>query len=176
MKELDGDEKLEYLGNKINSKEHLSDDDIITLSLVPLMSGKESRSQRTIKSIELADKILEATEKLQCLTLLYALFDKFGDSDSKNKFMGVIGMTEIGRMLRDEGKAEGIEEGKVAGKSEGKAEGKAEILIKLLIKKFKVVPDDYKERIKKLPEETIDVIAIDIFDLENVHELEKYLT
>ena len=111
-------------------------------------------------------KIPEATEKLQCLTLLYALFDKFGDSDSKNKFMGVIGMTEIGRMLRDEGKAEGIEE--------GKAEGKSEILIKLLIKKFKMLPSEYKESIKKLPEETIDVIATDIFDLENLQELEKY--
>lgn len=28
--------------------------------------------------------------------------------------------------------------------------------------------------IKKLPVETIDVIAIDIFDLKNVQELEKY--
>lgn len=71
-------------------------------------------------------------------------------------------MTEIGRMLIEEGKAE------------GKTTGKTEILIKLLIKKFKSVPNEYKEIIKKLPEETIDVIATDIFDLENVQELEKY--
>ena len=170
MKGLDGDEKLTYLDGKIKNREHLTSSDILTLTLAPLMSGKESRGKRTIKSIELAEKIPEATEKLQCLTLLYALFDKFGDSDSKNKFMGVIGMTEIGRMLRDEGKAEGIEEGK----AEGKSEGKSEILIKQLIKKFKMLPSEYKESIKKLPEETIDVIATDIFDLENLQELEKY--
>ena len=38
------------------------------------MSGKESRSNRTLECIELADKISESDEKLQCLTLLYALF------------------------------------------------------------------------------------------------------
>ncbi len=53
-------------------------------------------------------------------------------------------MTEIGRMIRDEGKAEGIKEGI----KEGKTEGKAEILIKQLIKKFKSVPNEYKEKIE----------------------------
>lgn len=50
------------------------------------MSSKESRSKRSLESIELADSIPESSEKLQCLTLLYALFEKFGDSFSKGKF------------------------------------------------------------------------------------------
>ncbi len=162
MSELDGDEKLEYLARKINCAEHLSNQDILALTLIPLMRGKETRSDRTIKSIKLAEKISNSTEKLQCLTLLYALFDKFGDTNSKNKFMGVISMTEIGKMLKDEGRAEGI------------AEGKAELVIKLLIKKFKNIPNVYKENIRKLSEETIDVIATDIFDIGSLEELEKY--
>lgn len=178
MKNLDGDAKLKYLAEKINRGEHLTNEDILTLTLVPLMSGKESRSERTIKSIKLAENISEDTEKLQCLSLLYALFEKFGDSYSKKKFMGVISMTEIGRMLREEGieegRAKGREEGKAEGKEEGKAEGKAEILIKQLIKKFTTVPKEYRDNIKKLPEETIDVIAIEIFDLKDIKELEKY--
>ena len=74
---------------------------------------------------------------------------------------------QIKNMIRDEAMQEGIKE--------SKAEGKAEILIKLLIKKFKSVPEQYKEKIRKLPEETIDVIATDIFDISDINELEKYL-
>lgn len=71
-------------------------------------------------------------------------------------------MTEIGKMIRDEGIKEGV------------MQGKADILIKQLIKKFKVVPDEYKEKIKKLPEETVDVMATDIFELEKIDDLENY--
>ena len=71
-------------------------------------------------------------------------------------------MTEIGKMIRDEGI------------KEGEKKGKAEILIKQLIKKFKSVPQGYKDKINNLPEDTIDVIATDIFDLEKIEDLEKY--
>lgn len=162
MKNLDGDEKLNYLKNKIKRKEHLTGEDIVALSFLPLMNGKDSRSKRTLDSIELAGEIPEENDKLQCLSLLYALFDKFGDTISKIKFKEMISMTEIGRMLREDGLKEGMKE------------GKSEILIKLLIKKFKVLPEDYKTKLKCLPEETIDIIATEIFDLNNLKELEKY--
>ncbi|HEY5560543.1 MAG TPA: DUF4351 domain-containing protein [Clostridiaceae bacterium] len=55
-----------------------------------------------------------------------------------------------------------------------KAEGKAEMLIKLLTKKFTELPLHYDEKIMKLPEETIEVIATDIFDLNDIREVEKY--
>lgn len=174
MKNLNGDEKLEYLKNKINKGEHFTAKDILTLSFIPLMSGKESRSKRVLDSIELADKIPEGNEKLQCLTLLYALFEKFGDELSKKKFKEVIKMTEIGRMIIEEGMKEGMKEGIKKGIKEGEKKGKAEILIKLLIKKFKSVPQEYKVKINNLSEDTIDVIATDIFDLEKIQDLEKY--
>ena len=111
MKNINGDEKLEYLRDKILKSEKLTGEDILTLTFIPLMGGKESRSKRTLESIELADKIPEGNEKLQCLTLLYALFDKFGDELSKRKFKEVVTMTEIGKMIRDEAIKEGIREG-----------------------------------------------------------------
>ena len=58
--------------------------------------------------------------------------------------------------------------------SGAKVEGKAEMLIKQLTKKFTNVPLSYEENIKKLPEETIELIATDIFDLNNIREVEKY--
>ena len=80
---------------------------------------------------------------------------------------------------RAEGKAEGIAEGKAEGRAEGRAEGKsegkAELLIKLLAKKFKYLPDDYMDRIRKLPEETLEIIGINIFDLNSVEDLNQYL-
>lgn len=174
MKNLNGDEKLKYLSEKILKRESLTEQDILSLTFLPLMSGKESKSKRTLESIELADKIPNSSEKLKCITLLYALFDKFGDEVSKKRFKEVIAMTEIGKMIRDEAIQEGEAKGEAKGKAEGKMEGKAEILIKLLIKKFKSIPNEYIEKIKKLPEETIEVIATDVFDIEKVEELEKY--
>ncbi|MBU5483364.1 DUF4351 domain-containing protein [Clostridium sp. MSJ-11] len=170
MKNLDGDEKLKRLEDKIERGDTLSGKDIVTLSFIPLMNGKESRSKRTLDSIELAGKMPEGNEKLQCLSLLYALFDKFGDELSKIKFKELISMTEIGKMLREDGVKEGLKEGI----KKGKEEGKSEILIKQLIKKFKTFPEEYKEKIKSLDEETIDVIATDIFDIDSLEQLKKY--
>lgn len=162
MKNIDGDEKLQYLKSKIERNEQLTGEDIVNLSFIPLMRGKDSRSKRTLDSIELAGKIPDENDKLQCLSLLYALFDKFGDEISKIKFKEMISMTEIGKMLREDGIKEGLKE------------GKADILIKLLIKKFNILPEEYKKKLKSLPEETIDIIATEIFDLQELKELEKY--
>ncbi|GKU24374.1 hypothetical protein CFOLD11_12000 [Clostridium folliculivorans] len=154
MKNLNGDEKLEMLKNKIRNNEKLTSDDILTLSFIPLMSSRISKSERTLEGIELANSIEDSEVKLKCLTLLYALFDKFGDQISKKRFKEVFSVTEIGKMIRDE--------------------GKAEILIKLLNKKFKKLPQEYEEKIKNLSSEKIELIATDIFDLERVEDLENY--
>ena len=71
-------------------------------------------------------------------------------------------MTELGKSFIQEG----IEK--------GRKEWKAELLIKQLIKKFKKVPDGYKDKIKTLPEETLEIIILDIFELNSVKNLEKY--
>lgn len=166
MKNLDGDEKLEYLKNKINNGESLTDEDILNLSFIPLMKTKISKSERALESIELANKIPESNEKLKCMALLYALFEKFGDKASKKRFMEVFTMTELGKMI--------VEYGIEKGKEEGKIEGKAEMLIKLLIKKFKSLPEEYKNKIKALPEETIEIIATEIFDIEKLEDVKQY--
>ena len=53
--------------------------------------------------------------------------------------------------------------------------GKAEILIMLLIRKLSEVPIKYQDEINKLSEETIEKIAIDIFDINTLSDLDKYL-
>lgn len=164
MNSLNGDERFDYLKEKIINGAHLTDEDIVNLTFIPLMKTKEDKNARIMKCIELADKIKIKEDKNKCTTLLYALFDKFGDEVSKKKFMEVISMTEVGKMIFEDGK------------SEGKAEGKAEVLIKQLIKKFESVPQQYIDKIKVLPELVVEEIATDIFELEKIQDLEKYFT
>lgn len=88
MKKLNGDEKLKILENKIINNENLTGEDIIALTLMPLMSGKTTESEKTIKSIELASKIQNEEEKIHGVSMLYALLQKFGDDYSKEKIYG----------------------------------------------------------------------------------------
>lgn len=62
-------------------------------------------------------------------------------------------MTELGRMLIEDGRTEG----RIEGRTEGRTEGKIETLIKLLIKKFGFLSEEYKSKISKLSNETIDI-------------------
>ncbi len=123
------------------------------------MSSIKSKSEITLESIEIANGIKSYTDKNKCLTLLYALFDKFGDELSKKRFKEVVGMTEVGKMIYNE----------------GKEKGKSELLIKQLIKKFGILPDEYKEKIRNLSEAAIENIGTEIFDMESLEELKKYI-
>lgn len=166
MNNLDGDLKIDYLREKIENNSPLSKQDIMTLSFIPLMASKKSKSEITLESIDLARNIPSDKEKNNCLMLLYALFDKFGDDSSKKRFKEAVGMTDVGRMIFEEGKEEGREE--------GREEGKVDLLIKQLIKKFKIVPEEYKIKLMNLPKETIEIIGTEIFDMESIDELKRY--
>jgi len=78
---------------------------------------------------------------------------------SKKRFKEVVGMTEVGKMIYNE----------------GKEKGKSELLIKQLIKKFGILPDEYKEKIRNLSEAVIENIGTEIFDMESLEELKKYI-
>ncbi|SFB10275.1 protein of unknown function [Clostridium frigidicarnis] len=58
--------------------------------------------------------------------------------------------------------------------TQGKNLGKAELLIKQLRKKFKSLPKDYEDKIITLPENILEIIAEEIFGMDNVEDLEKY--
>jgi flagellar biosynthesis/type III secretory pathway protein FliH len=77
-------------------------------------------------------------------------------------------------MIREEGIREGIREGKEEGVKEGLKKGKVDTLIKLLTKKFGKVSKDYESEIRNLSEDSIDIITIDIFEINDIKEIEKY--
>ena len=167
MNQLNGDEKLKEIQFKIKNNIELTQNDIMALSFIPLMNNKINKSDIIIKSIEVAQEIPNNNMKNNTLMLLYALFDKFGDEKSKNKFKEVIVMTEIGKMIYNDGLQEGMEK--------GMEKAKSEMLIKQLIKKFNKLPDDYKLKIKRTSNDTLDVLLTEIFDMESINDLDKYL-
>lgn len=62
------------------------------------------------------------------------------------------------------------------GLKEGIEKGKVEIVIKLLSKKFNNIPDYYKEKLLQLDESVIDTIALEIFDMDSIEDLNKYIS
>ncbi|MBU3130718.1 Rpn family recombination-promoting nuclease/putative transposase [Clostridium tagluense] len=92
-----------------------------------------------------------------------------------NNEMEVESMVSNAPNIFDKLKKEAIKEGLDEGKKEGKREGKSELLITQLIKRFNGLSDYYIENIENLPEESIDLIATNIFDLEKIEDIKKYL-
>lgn len=95
--------------------------------------------------------------------MLYAFASKFLQGKDLEKVKEELKMTELGKSLIEEGIEKGIEK------------GKAELLIKMLMKKFKKLPEVYQNKIKQLPEEVLELIGMEIFDLESLEDLDKYL-
>jgi len=73
------------------------------------------------------------------------------------------------------GKKEGKAEGKEEGKAEGKAEGKIELVEKLLTKKFGILPDQIRKKIGAADNYRLNLIVENVFDLNSLAEVEKYL-
>jgi len=77
-------------------------------------------------------------------------------------------LTNYGQIMYGKGIEQGIEQ--------GIERGKVNILTLLLMKKFNNnVPNKYLEKIKTLNESQIDIITLDIFEMQDVTDLEKYL-
>ena len=94
--------------------------------------------------------------------MIYAFADKFLEGKDLEKVKEELRMTDLGKMLVNDGI------------KQGKEEGKAELLIMQLLKRFKKIPEDYQNKIKELSPAALEILATDIFELEKVEDLEKY--
>ena len=164
---------IEDLERKLKNKESITKQELVSLTLTPVMGGKLSKSEKIIKSIRII-KETESEYKYDIESMLYAFADKFLTEKDLEKVKEEISMTELGRMLIEDGIEKGRKEGIEKGIEQGMEKGKADLLIKMLVKKFKNVPNEYREKIKMLPQDTIEVIGMDIFEMNSINDLEKY--
>ena len=163
MSDKNGDLIVEELEKKVKNKENITKQELVALTFTPIMGGKLTKAEKIIKSIRIV-KSSENEYKYDIESMLYAFADKFLSGKDLQKVKEEISMTELGRMLIEDG----IEK--------GKTEGKTDLLIKMLVKKFKNVPNEYREKIKNLPQDTIEVIGMDIFEMNSINELDKYFS
>ncbi|ARC85478.1 hypothetical protein U732_1307 [Clostridium argentinense CDC 2741] len=161
MASKDGDKIYNDIVEKIKSGIDITKQDIISLTFTPIMGGNISTVDKILNAIGII-KDINKDYKHDVESILYAFANKFLSGKDLEKVKEELKMTELGKSLIQEG----IEK--------GKEKGKAELLIKMLMHKFKKVPDEYKEKIKTLSEETIELIATDIFELNSIEELERY--
>ncbi|WP_138205608.1 DUF4351 domain-containing protein [Haloimpatiens lingqiaonensis] len=165
MADKNGDKIYNDIVGKIESGMELTKEEMISLTFTPIMVGKISTADKIINAIHVI-KDVHNDYKYDVESILYAFANKFLSGKDLERVKEELRMTELGKSLIQEGIEKGIKE--------GREEGKAELLIKMLIKKFKRMPNKYKEKIKTLPEETLEIIATDIFDLNSIEELEQY--
>lgn len=170
MANKDGDKVFDEIVNKIKNNKDITKSDLVELTFTPIMGGKLSKADKILNAIKVV-KNIDKEYKHDIESILYAFASKFLKGRDLEKVKEEIRMTELGRSLIEEGIKKGLEEGI----EKGIEKGKSQMLIKQLMKKFKRLPEEYKNKIKQLPEETLELIGMDIFDLESVEDLEKYL-
>ena len=69
----------------------------------------------------------------------------------------------------------GREQGLVQGQEQGRIEEKRSLVERLLVKKFGLVPQDILEQIPKMNAATLDLISIEIFDMQRIEDLQRYI-
>ena len=163
MSDKNGDLVVEELEKKVKNKEHITKQELIALTFTPIMGGKLTKAEKIIKSIRIV-KSSDNEYKYDIESMLYAFADKFLRGKDLQRVKEEISMTELGRMLIEDGIEKGIEK------------GKTETLIKLLIKKFGFLSEEYKNKISNLSKDTIDIILMEIFDIKSINELDKYFS
>ncbi|WP_271814784.1 hypothetical protein [Clostridium beijerinckii] len=146
MANKDGDAIFNDIINKINNKEELSKQDIISLTFTPIMGGKLSKSDKIINAIRVV-KDIDKDYRYDVESILYAFASKFLEGKDLEKVREEIKMTELGRSL--------IKEGKLEGKLEGKQENSIEIA-KRAIKKG--MSDELISELTELSIEQIQII------------------
>lgn len=167
MKSLDGDKKYNYLKNKIGRNEALSRQDLLSLVFLPIMNSKIDKNERILESIRLAKEIKDKESQMNSLALLYAFAEKFVDSSNMEKVKEVFRMTELGKLLKEEGIKEGIKE--------GRRQELIRTAVRLLTKKFGILPEEVRNKIEKSDNTVLEIIVDEVLDFEKLEDVSKYL-
>ncbi len=134
---------LDEIEKKLIENKLLTDKEQLDLIFTPLMGGELTKEAKIIKAIELS-KDYPMSKKADVQAMLYTFAHKFLSGVELEKVKEVIKMTELGKMLHDEGVQEGIEQGK-------------EDMVKELLREGFLTKDQVA-KVAKLPIEKIESI------------------
>lgn len=101
---------LNDIENKLLENKVLTDQEQLDLIFTPLMGGELSKEAKIIKAIQLS-KDYSMSKKADVQAMLYTFAHKFLQGKALENAKEVIKMTELGKMLHDEGKNRGHRKG-----------------------------------------------------------------
>lgn len=112
MKKENADIFLKELLEKKNAEKPITREELVRLTLCPLMGGEIGRKQRLQIACEITRGETAVTkEEIQKIeAVIYAMADKFLDGLDMEEFVEGMKMTRLGEMLVKEGKQEGMNE------------------------------------------------------------------
>jgi hypothetical protein len=162
---------------KIERKEN---PDIPKILFSPIMSRKEDVKEITQKAIQIIKKIPgDGYEKDKLIATVIVLVDKLLDIETLDKLWEEFRMLNVFKYAEERGKQEGFLEGMEKGMEKGIAKGIekgiAETVVRLLCKRLGELPGGYREKILSQDRPTLELIADNIFDIDSLSDLERFL-
>ena len=101
----------------------VTDEVLMHLVILPLTYRGQEMKQKAIRQcVDLARQIPDKEQETFVLSGILSFTDKVIDKETTRYIKEVLGMTQVGRMLMDEGRQEGRREGRQEGRLEGRQE------------------------------------------------------
>ena len=173
MSEKDGDLKLKEIRKKIENDQPVN---ILDLIFLPLMSSEQEMVARVKQVIELEQQLkLSVVKSSKVVAMTLVMVDKFLSEREISEIWRDYKMLKIFKYAEKKGEEKGVEKGMEKGMEKGKKEGIEKIVYKQLMIKFGKLPEDYKEKLTKLGEEELELVAEKIMEISELKELDKYL-
>ncbi|QQK78750.1 transcriptional regulator [Salicibibacter cibi] len=102
LSEHNGDVILKQISAKIRKGEPLTQEDLMKLSILPLMHSTKTREEMAWESVNLAKNIPDEREQVQVIAGILTATDKFVDDEFATKIREWLSMTKVGRIFEKE--------------------------------------------------------------------------
>ena len=112
MKGHRAEEVFESITDKLNSNTALTREDLVPLTLCPLMGGDLPQKERILQAVRIvkkAESVIPDAEIIEAV--LYAMANKFLNEADLNAIKEEIKMSPLGTVIYNDGKNDGIKEG-----------------------------------------------------------------
>ena len=117
---LNTEEICEKLKTRISCKQALNEEELLQLMVLPLtVKGKQAKQNMIVKAVELAKGIKVRNQAIQALAGLLTFTDKVIDETYRERIKEELEMTQVGKMIFDDGLQQGVKEGMEQGKKFG---------------------------------------------------------
>ena len=130
------------LEEKLSRKEPLDMEEQMQLMVLPLtVKGKDEKQKLVLETVELAKRIGDQKQRTQVLAGILTFTDKIIDKDYQSRVKEEWEMTQIGRMIFNDGyeagKKEGEKQGEKRGEKRGAKRGRDQKVIELSCRKLR---------------------------------------